>query len=72
MHDNDESTTVQVVVCENCQNQLDLHQPDLSTTQRLLGTCDACHAWFTVDIVPGKPVCMVQIDGRGPVMTTEF
>lgn len=59
--------TMQIVVCENCQNRLDLHQPDTETTERLLGTCDVCHSWFTVDVGPGNHLHTNPIGQRGPI-----
>ena len=32
--------------CENCGAMLTLHQPDLDQSDRFLGTCDECKAWY--------------------------
>ena len=37
------------VACPGCRESLDLHQPDPSRPERLLGTCPSCGSWFIID-----------------------
>ena len=39
--------------CSGCHRDLALHQPDPQSPDRLLGTCEECHAWFLILAVPG-------------------
>ncbi len=39
--------------CINCDVDLDLHQPDPGSPDRLIGVCDACGRWFVIDSIPG-------------------
>ncbi len=38
--------------CSRCEGDLDLHQPNPATPERLLATCNDCGAWFLVDMLP--------------------
>ena len=48
--------------CTQCNEPLQLHQPDQARPERLLGTCTDCGAWFLVDITEQAmvPVPTVQ------------
>ncbi len=35
--------------CLKCKSTLELHQPDLTTPERLLGICAVCHSWTMVE-----------------------
>jgi hypothetical protein len=37
--------------CPRCRAPLMIHQPDMQLPDRLLGTCDHCHAWFLIGAV---------------------
>jgi hypothetical protein len=41
--------------CLKCKNPLDLHQPDLTKPERLLGICPNCHSWMLVDESNNQP-----------------
>jgi hypothetical protein len=34
--------------CPHCNADLQLHQPDVSMPNRILGVCPGCHAWTLV------------------------
>ncbi len=36
------------VGCADCGASLEVHQPDMSLPERLLGTCEQCGAWYLV------------------------
>jgi hypothetical protein len=61
-----EEQTEMEVQCPYCASKLSLHQPDALTTDRLLGTCDKCHAWFLVDVICAG-IVTTEIASRGPV-----
>jgi hypothetical protein len=64
---------IQAPFCEFCENELDLHQPDTMSPERLLGTCDECHAWFIIDIFSefdGLAITRIEREVRLP--TKEF
>ena len=35
--------------CTGCAQSLDLHQPDAALPNRMLGTCEACQAWYLIE-----------------------
>jgi hypothetical protein len=35
--------------CPVCHRDVDVHQPDQTTPERLLATCIHCKAWFLID-----------------------
>lgn len=37
------------LVCSSCDEELDIHQPDLNRPDRLLGTCTCCGTWYLID-----------------------
>ncbi len=39
--------------CVDCQERLDMHQPEVRTPDRLLGTCSKCGRWFLVLLAIG-------------------
>lgn len=44
---------VNSLCCPDCEQPLDLHQPDLGQPMQLLGTCETCSKWFfVVDLDP--------------------
>ena len=42
------------VMCLSCEIDLDLHQPDPGSPDRLLGICSGCQHWFILDLVPDE------------------
>jgi hypothetical protein len=38
-------------LCLHCASPLAIHQPDVETPERLLGTCESCKHWFLIDLV---------------------
>jgi hypothetical protein len=40
--------------CLECGTELDVHQPDLEQPDRLLGTCEACGAWYLLTCLPAQ------------------
>jgi hypothetical protein len=47
------------IACQHCELPLDLHQPDAEFPARLLGTCDACHRWYVMDLVPDEQAVVI-------------
>ena len=47
--------------CLNCARELDVHQPDVQDPGRLLGTCEACHAWHLIEWDAGRPGRLVVL-----------
>lgn len=45
--------------CSQCDCELDLHQPNPATPERLLATCNDCGAWFLVDLQPDDAMARV-------------
>ena len=41
------------VECARCGATLWIHQPDEQLTDRLLGTCPDCRAWYLIDAEAG-------------------
>jgi hypothetical protein len=42
-------------ICPHCDGGLNLHQPDESLPDQLLGTCDTCFRWY----------CLVELGKKG-------
>ena len=40
--------------CPDCDNLLEVHQPESGFPDRMLGTCHECHRWFVADFVTGQ------------------
>ena len=40
------------VVCDHCGSPLDLSQPDVEASARLIGVCEACRRWYLILIEP--------------------
>ncbi len=40
------------ILCPDCAEPLELHQPDERSPDRLLGICDCCRRWFLIH--PGR------------------
>ena len=38
--------------CMGCGSRLEVHQPDQSYPNRILGTCIRCHGWVVADFFP--------------------
>lgn len=51
----------EVVVCSQCGESLELHQPDAGFPDRMLGTCDVCRTWFLMDLIPGEPAAVMVV-----------
>jgi hypothetical protein len=51
--------------CITCDVDLDLHQPDIGSPDRLVGICEACGRWFVIDLIPGtdEAVMVLLPDG---------
>ncbi len=37
-------------LCPSCKIAFDLHQPDVTRPNRMLGVCPKCRAWSVIDI----------------------
>jgi hypothetical protein len=37
------------VLCTRCRSALELHQPDVELSERLLGICLDCKSWYLID-----------------------
>jgi hypothetical protein len=48
--------------CLACGDLLVIHQPDINTPERLLGTCDSCGAWHLVDLDRAATVLLPDVD----------
>lgn len=57
---------IETPACEYCQSWLNLHQPDIMSPDRLLGTCDVCHAWFVIDFIHNE-LLITKIKSRAPL-----
>jgi hypothetical protein len=44
-----EVDTAEQPICEECDNELELHQPDKTNPDKLLGICDICHSWYVIE-----------------------
>ena len=40
--------------CPNCDEPIDLHQPEQEAPSHLLGVCGACGAWYLLSWRPGS------------------
>jgi hypothetical protein len=40
-------------LCNQCLDRLCMHQPDLQSSARLLGTCSRCLRWYLILMEPG-------------------
>jgi hypothetical protein len=40
--------------CRRCNALLQIHQPELETPERLLGTCPECHQWCLIESPAGQ------------------
>ncbi len=40
--------------CLQCDEPLEIHQPDAAFPERMLGTCDHCHRWYLWDFDPNS------------------
>jgi len=49
--------------CLACGESLWIHQPDIDTPERLLGTCDGCGAWHLID--GDRAITVLLPDGDG-------
>ncbi len=49
------------LLCMQCGESLELHQPDSGFPNRMLGTCDACRTWFLLDLIPGEPAAVMVV-----------
>jgi len=52
--------------CPHCKNGLNLHQPDESSPDQLLATCDSCFRWFCLLELgsDGLDVLMIELPGK--------
>ncbi len=50
-------------LCLVCGELLSLHQPEINSPERLLGTCDACGSWHLVDLDRAITVLLPDADG---------
>jgi hypothetical protein len=54
--------------CPHCACELNLHQPDESSPDQLLATCDACSRWYTlVDIGDGTSSLMIEFPSKSTI-----
>jgi hypothetical protein len=53
--------------CPRCGCPLDLHQPQPSLPERLLGTCDSCDSWALIEVGPdgAKTITVVLPETTG-------
>ncbi len=43
--------------CPECGNRLAIHQPEIDSPYRMIGTCNLCHTWILIDLYEfGDPV----------------
>lgn len=50
--------------CQKCRCELDIHQPEESHPEQLLGTCPECSAWHLIEVAPdGSEAALVDIPG---------
>jgi hypothetical protein len=40
--------------CLACGGSLELHQPDISSPDRMVGICTKCRCWYLLDAIPGR------------------
>ncbi len=40
-------------VCQKCQTELDILQPQADDPNELLGTCNQCGCWHIIQVAPG-------------------
>lgn len=53
--------------CPVCSHDLDIHQPDEGSPERLLGTCPECGSWFLIDPDLGQILLLPDARARfGP------
>jgi hypothetical protein len=55
--------------CRRCTTLLQIHQPDLETPERLLGTCPACHQWCLIESRAGQgsaTIAVLPAEGLAP------
>ena len=46
-------------VCQKCQTELDIHQPQADDPNELLGTCGQCGSWHLIQVAPGGSEALV-------------
>lgn len=57
--------------CHACQSELDLHQPDVTDPDRLLGICGGCGAWSLIQIASsGGSAQVVELPGPAALSRT--
>jgi hypothetical protein len=57
------------VSCPDCEQPLNLHQPDESIPDQILATCDTCTRWFAVRELDddGTHCAMFEIPSNLPI-----
>jgi hypothetical protein len=48
--DGNESESLMLSHCPDCNHPLEIHQPDQNLPSRLLGICAHCRVWLLIDI----------------------
>ncbi len=48
--------------CDRCRDPLEMHQPDVASPDRLIGTCGGCHGWFLIDAEAGLMLRLPDLD----------
>lgn len=48
--------------CPHCDTGLNLHQPDESSPEQLLATCDSCSRWYYLVELGNKNVKVLMIE----------
>ena len=50
--------------CPHCREELELHQPDATNPDRLLGTCGSCGSWYIVEDIDGALSVLARLPDR--------
>jgi hypothetical protein len=60
--------------CQRCTIPLQIHQPDLETPDRLLGTCPGCHQWCFIESHSEQgwaAIALLPAEGLAPDLSEE-
>jgi hypothetical protein len=55
-------------ICPHCDSALNLHQPDETSPEQLLATCDTCFRWFCLVELGTESVDVLMIELPGKSM----